>query len=82
MHRSLKFHLLDQLTNCIVVAGKTYNNNIIMFYSAHVVVYFGFLKFQISVVFLVCFLLVSRLRAGELSEPLGFLVSSPWRDIT
>ena len=78
MHRSLKFHLLDQLTNCIVVAGKTYNNNIIMFYSAHVVVYFGFLKFQISVVFLVCFLLVSRLRAGELSEPLGFLVSSPY----
>ena len=55
---------------------------LIMFYSAHVVVYIGFLNSQISVVFLVSFLLVSRLRAGELSEPLGFLVSSPWRDIT
>ena len=50
----------------------------IMFYSAHVVVYIGFLNSQISVVFLVSFLLVSRLRAGELSEPLGFLVSSPY----
>ena len=55
---------------------------IMMFYSAHVVVYIGFLNSQISVVILVSFLLVSRLRAGELSEPLGFLVSSPWRDIT
>ena len=43
-----------------------------MFYSAHVV-HIGFLNSQISVLFLVSFLLVSRLRAGELSEPLGFL---------
>ena len=48
-----------------------------MFYSAHVFFFF-FLNFQISVVFLVSFLLVIRLRAGELSEPLGFLVSSPY----
>ena len=40
--------------------------------------FFFFFNFQISVVFLVSFLLVIRLRAGELSEPLGFLVSSPY----
>ena len=51
---------------------------IMMFYLAHVVVYIGFLNSQISVVILVSFLLVSRLRAGELSEPLGFLVSSSY----
>ena len=51
---------------------------IIMFYSAHVVVYIGFLNSQISLVFFSIFLLVSRLRAGELSELLGFLVSSPY----
>ena len=39
-----------------------------MFYSAHVVVYIGFSNPQISLVFFSTFLLVSRLRAGELSS--------------
>ena len=53
-----------------------------MFYSAHVVVYIGFFffffKFSDFRSIFSIFLLVIRLRAGELSEPLGFLVSSPY----
>ena len=49
-----------------------------MFYSAHVVVYIGFLNSQNFRSIFSIFLLVSRLRAGELSELLGFLVSSPY----
>ena len=50
-----------------------------MFYSAHVVVYIGFFfKFSDFRSTFSIFLLVIRLRAGELSEPLGFLVSSPY----
>ena len=52
-----------------------------MFYSAHFVVYIGFFFFfkfsNFRTIFSIV-LLVSRLRAGELSEPLGFLVSSPY----
>ena len=51
---------------------------IIMFYSAHVVVYIRFLKLSNFGTIFSIVLLVSRLRAGELSEPLGFLVSSPY----
>ena len=52
---------------------------IIMFYSARVVVYIGFFfKFSGFRSIFSIFLLVIRLRAGELSEPLGFLVSSPY----
>ena len=51
---------------------------IIMFYLAHVVVYIGFFNISnFSSIFSIL-LIVSRLRAGELSEPLGFLVSSPY----
>ena len=49
----------------------------VLFYSAHVV-YIGFLKFSNFRTIFSIVLLVSRLRAGELSEPLGFLVSSPY----
>ena len=49
-----------------------------MFYLAHVVVYIGFFNISnFSSIFSIL-LIVSRLRAGELSEPLGFLVSSPY----
>ena len=51
---------------------------IIMFYLAHVVVYIGFFNISnFSSIFSIL-LIVSRLRAGELSEPLGFLVSFPY----
>ena len=51
---------------------------IIMFYLAHVVVYIGFSNISnFSSIFSIL-LIVSGLRAGELSEPLGFLVSSPY----
>ena len=49
-----------------------------MFYLAHVVVYIGCFNISnFSSIFSIL-LIVSRLRAGELSEPLGFLVSSPY----
>ena len=49
-----------------------------MFYSAHVFSFHWILKFSNFRSIFSIFLLVSRLRAGELSEPLGFLVSSPF----
>ena len=56
--------------------GNNNNNNNVLF-SSCCCLHWIFKFSNLSSIFSI-FLLVSRLRAGELSEPLGFLVSSPY----
>ena len=53
------------------------NNNDNVLFSSCCCLHWIFKFSNFSSIFSI-FLLVSRLRAGELSEPLGFLVSSPY----
>ena len=71
----MRFHVVIHLFLTLIFNNNNNNNNV-LFSSCcclHWICKFSNFKSIFSI-----FLLVSRLRAGELSEPLGFLVSSPY----